>query len=166
MMRVFNFLKGAGANPIVKAPDAINGHYSSLEELFRKTLEEYEQRCATLNKLADEARAQHDSATLQFCAIWTKSSSRTAFCLKHWRMSSATRSSQVMPGTDRPSPARSGDSTAPLSFSPAPVREWASFSQPTSCFLKDLTNQISLSMIIPTTCNDLFNYIINDEGAS
>ena len=28
MMRVFNFLKGAGANPIVKAPDAINGHYS------------------------------------------------------------------------------------------------------------------------------------------
>ncbi len=64
MMRVFNFLKGAGANPIVKAPDAINGH-SSLEELFRKTLEEYEQRCATLNKLADEA-GQHDSATLQF----------------------------------------------------------------------------------------------------
>lgn len=66
MMRVFDFMKGAGANPIVKAPDAINGHYSSLEELFQKTLEEYEQRCVTLNKLADEARAQHDSTTLQF----------------------------------------------------------------------------------------------------
>ena len=93
MMRVFNFLKGAGANPIVKAPDAINGHYSSLEELFRKTLEEYEQRCATLNKLADEAGLSMTAQHCSSCAIWTKSSSRTAFCLKHWRMSSATRSS-------------------------------------------------------------------------
>ncbi|HHE9941889.1 MULTISPECIES: non-heme ferritin-like protein [Enterobacter] len=82
MMRVFNFLKGAGANPIVKAPDAINGHYSSLEELFRKTLEEYEQRCATLNKLADEARAQHDSATLQFLRDMDKEQQQDGILLK------------------------------------------------------------------------------------
>ena len=38
MMRVFNFLKAAGANPVVKALDGINENYSSLEELFQKTL--------------------------------------------------------------------------------------------------------------------------------
>ena len=43
MMRVFNFLKAAGANPVVKALDGINESYSCLEELFQKTLEEYEQ---------------------------------------------------------------------------------------------------------------------------
>lgn len=66
MMRVFNFLKAIGANPTVKELETIEDNYSSLEELFQKTLEEYEQRCTKLNKLADEAKAQQDIITLKF----------------------------------------------------------------------------------------------------
>lgn len=64
MMRVFDFMKSAGANPVVRAPEAMDFHYASLEELFQKTLEEYEQRRVTLSKLTDEALAQRDNATL------------------------------------------------------------------------------------------------------
>ena len=69
-----------GANPTVKELETIEDNYTSLEELFQKTLEEYEQRCAKLSKLADEAKAQQDIITLTFYAIWTESSSRMACC--------------------------------------------------------------------------------------
>ncbi|MBW9428053.1 non-heme ferritin-like protein [Enterobacter kobei] len=82
MMRVFNFLKAAGANPVVKALEGINDNYSSLEELFEKTLEEYEQRCTTLNKLADEARAQHDMTTLKFLRDMDKEQQQDGMLLK------------------------------------------------------------------------------------
>lgn len=82
MMRVFNFLKAAGANPVVKALDGINENYSSLEELFQKTLEEHEQRCTTLNKLADEARAQHDIITLKFLRDMDKEQQQDGMLLK------------------------------------------------------------------------------------
>ncbi|MEG2268861.1 MAG: non-heme ferritin-like protein, partial [Acinetobacter sp.] len=42
MMRVFNFLKNAGANPIVKAIDVPGNELNSLEELFQKMLDEYQ----------------------------------------------------------------------------------------------------------------------------
>ncbi|WGC23257.1 non-heme ferritin-like protein [Enterobacter ludwigii] len=82
MMRVFNFMKAAGANPTVKALDAIDDNYSSLEELFEKTLEQYEQRCSTLNKLADEARAQHDTKTLKFLRDMDKAQQQDGMLLK------------------------------------------------------------------------------------
>ncbi|MEH0884707.1 non-heme ferritin-like protein [Enterobacter sp. UNJFSC 003] len=82
MMRVFNFMKAAGANPTVKALETINDDYASLEELFQKTLEEYEQRCATLNKLADEAKAQHDSTTLKFLRDMDKEQQQDGMLLK------------------------------------------------------------------------------------
>lgn len=66
MMRVFEFMKHVGANPIVKAIDMMEDDYSCLEDLFQKTLAEFEQRCVTLNSLADEAKAQKDSTTLHF----------------------------------------------------------------------------------------------------
>lgn len=66
MMRVFEFMKHVGANPIVKAFDKLEDDYSCLEELFQKTLEEFDQRYETLNKLAVEAKAQQDSTTLHF----------------------------------------------------------------------------------------------------
>lgn len=82
MMRVFNFLKAAGANPVVKALDGINENYSCLEELFQKTLEEYEQRCSTLSKLADEAKAQQDITTLKFLRDMDKEQQQDGMLLK------------------------------------------------------------------------------------
>ncbi|CZU98812.1 MULTISPECIES: non-heme ferritin-like protein [Enterobacter] len=82
MMRVFNFLKAAGANPVVKALDGINENYSCLEELFQKTLEEYEQRCSTLSKLADEAKAQQDITTLTFLRDMDKEQQQDGMLLK------------------------------------------------------------------------------------
>lgn len=82
MMRVFNFMKASGANPTVKALDTIDDNYSSLEELFEKTLEQYEQRCSTLNKLADEARAQHDTKTLKFLRDMDKAQQQDGMLLK------------------------------------------------------------------------------------
>lgn len=82
MMRVFNFLKDAGANPTVKALGAIEVSCSSLEELFQKTLEEYEQRCVRLNTLADEAQAQHDNMTLKFLRDMDKEQQQDGVILK------------------------------------------------------------------------------------
>lgn len=66
MMRVFEFMKKAGANPIVKPIDMSDEEYTCLEELFQKTLDEYDRRCSTLNELADEAKILKDDATLDF----------------------------------------------------------------------------------------------------
>ncbi|EMV7411508.1 non-heme ferritin-like protein [Enterobacter soli] len=82
MMRVFDFMKHVGANPIVKAIDMMEDDYSCLEELFQKTLEEYEQRCTTLNRLADEAKAQKDSTTLHFLQDMGKEQQQDGVLLK------------------------------------------------------------------------------------
>jgi len=82
MMRVFDFIKDSGANPIVKALDVMNDDYSCLEDLFQKTLEEYEQRCATLSKLTDEAKAQKDSTTLNFLRDMDKEQQQDGVLLK------------------------------------------------------------------------------------
>ncbi|VFS18143.1 ferritin-like protein 2 [Escherichia coli] len=39
---------------------------NSLEELFQKTMEEYEQRSSTLAQLADEAKELNDDSTVNF----------------------------------------------------------------------------------------------------
>ncbi len=66
MMRMFNFMKNAGATPIVKAIDVPGEELCSLEELFQKTTEDYQQRASTLSRLADEAKALNDASTLDF----------------------------------------------------------------------------------------------------
>jgi len=66
MMRVFDYMKREGANPIVKASEPSNDCYSTLEDLFAKMLDEYAQRCAALTRLTAEAKAMHDVATLEF----------------------------------------------------------------------------------------------------
>ena len=58
MMRMFNFMKSVGATPIVKAIDVPGEKLNSLEELFQKTMEEYE--------LADEAKELNDDSTVNF----------------------------------------------------------------------------------------------------
>lgn len=82
MMRMFNFMKNAGATPIVKAIDVPGEELCSLEELFQKTLEDYQQRASTLSRLADEAKALNDASTLDFSIPWKKSSSRMAYFYK------------------------------------------------------------------------------------
>lgn len=66
MMRMFNFMKNAGANPIVRAIDVPGEELTCLEELFQKTLDEYQQRASTLSRLTDEAKAMNDAPTLNF----------------------------------------------------------------------------------------------------
>ncbi|MTH46513.1 non-heme ferritin-like protein [Intestinirhabdus alba] len=66
MMRMFNFMKSVGANPVVKAFEVSGGELNSLEELFQKTLEDFRQRADTLSRLADEASAMSDAATFNF----------------------------------------------------------------------------------------------------
>ena len=52
--------------PIVKAIDVPGEKLNSLEELFQKTMEEYEQRSSTLAQLADEAKELNDDSTVNF----------------------------------------------------------------------------------------------------
>ena len=78
MMRMFNFMKSVGATPIVKAIDVPGEKLNSLEELFQKTMEEYEQRSSTLAQLADEAN-------------WKKNSSMMACYCKPFLMKCAVR---------------------------------------------------------------------------
>lgn len=66
MMRVFNYMKNAGANPVVQAIDVPGAELTCLEELFQKTLDDYQQRSTTLSRLADEAEALNDAPTLDF----------------------------------------------------------------------------------------------------
>lgn len=66
MMRIFNFMKQAGGNPIVGAIESPQSECDSLEMLFEKTVEDYRQRCATLNKLTAEATELKDYPTLNF----------------------------------------------------------------------------------------------------
>jgi ferritin-like protein 2 len=82
MMRVFDFMKSAGGNPVVKALNMTDSSYSSLEELFQKTLDDYETRFTTLNKLANEAELLQDSATLDFLHDMEKDQQHDGVLLK------------------------------------------------------------------------------------
>lgn len=66
MMRVFEFMRKAGAYPVVRETRQIDERCASLEELFIKTLEEHHQRRSTLSALALEAKAMQDDTTLRF----------------------------------------------------------------------------------------------------
>lgn len=66
MMRVFDFMKRAGAYPIVKAQKNPPDSFNSLEELFEKAFEEYHVRYEMLAQLSEEAEAAKDEKTLNF----------------------------------------------------------------------------------------------------
>ncbi|QGN38711.1 non-heme ferritin-like protein [Klebsiella oxytoca] len=66
MMRVFDFMKKSGAWPVVKAEGTFRSECTSLEDLFSKTVEDYQQRSSMLSGLAEEAKAQSDDSTLRF----------------------------------------------------------------------------------------------------
>ncbi|MCT4702212.1 non-heme ferritin-like protein [Enterobacteriaceae bacterium H20N1] len=66
MMRVFNFMKQAGGNPIVGEIETPQSKCDSLEALFQQTLADHQQRSKTLTQLTDEAKALNDYRTLFF----------------------------------------------------------------------------------------------------
>ncbi len=95
MMRMFNFMKSVGATPIVKAIDVPGEKLNSLEELFQKTMEEYEQRSSTLAQLADEAKELNDDSTVNFLRDLEKNSSMMVCCCKPFLMKCAVRNCAV-----------------------------------------------------------------------
>jgi len=66
MMRIFDFMKRAGAYPSVKARENPHDSFNSLEELFQKAFEEYNVRCEMLAQLSEEAKAVKDEKTFNF----------------------------------------------------------------------------------------------------
>lgn len=66
MMRMFDYMKSAGANPVVTTPAAPPAGCSTLEELFEKTLAEYTSRCRILALLTAQADAYGDIETRDF----------------------------------------------------------------------------------------------------
>ncbi|WES66614.1 non-heme ferritin-like protein [Superficieibacter sp. HKU1] len=66
MMRVFDFIKKSGANPVVATTNPIEEQCTNLEELFSQTMMDFQHRSETLTKLIEEARSQNDAATLAF----------------------------------------------------------------------------------------------------
>ena len=66
MMRVFDFMKHAGAYPNVKAQENPPDSFNSLAELFEKALEDYYVRYEMLTRLSQEAAAVKDEKTLNF----------------------------------------------------------------------------------------------------
>ncbi|WAH52409.1 non-heme ferritin-like protein [Pseudescherichia vulneris] len=66
MMRIFDFMKRAGAYPSVKALENPPESFNSLEELFQKAFEEYNVRREMLAQLSEEAKVVKDEKTLNF----------------------------------------------------------------------------------------------------
>ena len=66
MMRVFDFMKHAGAMPVVRMSETPNSACTSLEEIYIQTLQDCQLRLKTLSRLAHEAENADDLETLTF----------------------------------------------------------------------------------------------------
>lgn len=66
MMRVFNYMKLAGGNPVVNAVDAPISECDCLESLFSQALADHQKHCDMLAQLTEEAKALKDYSTLSF----------------------------------------------------------------------------------------------------
>ncbi|MGH5969496.1 non-heme ferritin-like protein [Klebsiella aerogenes] len=82
MMQVFDYMKKAGAWPIVKADESYPPQCTTLEEVFAKTLEEYQQRSSMLSGLAQEAKAQRDDTTWRFLTLLEKEQQQDGLLLQ------------------------------------------------------------------------------------
>lgn len=82
MMRIFDFMKRAGAYPIVKGRENSPDNFSSLEELFEKALEDYNVRREMLAQLSEEAEAVKDEKTLHFLRELEKAEQQDGLLLK------------------------------------------------------------------------------------
>ena len=66
MMRVFDFMKHAGAMPVVRMGETPSSKCSSLEEIYVQMLEDCQLRLKTLARLANDAEGADDQETLTF----------------------------------------------------------------------------------------------------
>lgn len=82
MMRVFEFMKKAGAYPVVRESAPCNERCASLEDLFIKTLQEHQQRSSTLCALTQEAKAMQDDSTLRFLTTLEKEQQQDGILLQ------------------------------------------------------------------------------------
>ncbi|ALB55398.1 non-heme ferritin-like protein [Cronobacter universalis] len=64
MMRLFDYLKQTGANPVVGALKSVKPDCSSLEAIFHQMQDELGGRHAALSRLMSEAQAARDDAML------------------------------------------------------------------------------------------------------
>jgi ferritin-like protein 2 len=106
MMRVFDFMKASGATPVLEAIDLCDEDYSTLEALFQRALEEYEQRHTTLTELTIDAKALKDNSTLDFLQGIKLEQQQCGLRLKNGvRRSAQCPECRYVPGTDRSSSA-------------------------------------------------------------
>lgn len=63
MMSLFDYMKQEGADPVIGAAPVPDGECGSLEELFLQTLDDLNQRSASLSRLMLLAKACHDEST-------------------------------------------------------------------------------------------------------
>jgi len=82
MMRVFDYMKQSGAMPVLEAIDVSEEDCSTLESLLQRTLEEYEQRCHTLDELTQAAKLMKDAPTLSFLQEIEKEQQQDGILLK------------------------------------------------------------------------------------
>ncbi|EIZ8956252.1 non-heme ferritin-like protein [Cronobacter sakazakii] len=69
MMRLFDYLKQTGANPVVGALKSVKPDCSSLEAIFHQMKDELGGRHAALARLMSEAQAARDDAMLAMLAM-------------------------------------------------------------------------------------------------
>ncbi len=80
MMRLFDYLKQTGANPVVGALKSVKPDCSSLEAIFRQMQDELNGRHAALARLMTEAQAARDDEMLAMLASLNRSCARTMRC--------------------------------------------------------------------------------------
>lgn len=103
MMRVFDYMKKAGAHPIVTANRSSPTPCDSLEELFARTLDAHQQLSAKIKELTQEARTLDDEGTLGFLKSLEKELQQEGVLLQTIldEVRSARRSGLCMHQTDR-----------------------------------------------------------------
>jgi ferritin-like protein 2 len=103
MMRVFDFMKKSGAWPVVKAERTFNSECTSLEDLFSKTVEDYQQRSNMLSGLTEAAKAHSDDSTLRFLTLLAKEQHRDGILLEAIldEVRNANRAGTCVQQTDR-----------------------------------------------------------------
>ena len=103
MMRMFEFMKTAGAHPILKASKSSPPPCASLEELFSASLDAHRQLSEKASELLHEARAHRDESTLRFLISLEKELEQDGVLLQTIldEVRSARRSGLCMYQTDK-----------------------------------------------------------------
>lgn len=72
MMRMFEYIKQSGATPVLQEQHACCGDFSTLEDLFEHTVNDYQNRIKALATLSAEAQAANDTSAINFLNTFKK----------------------------------------------------------------------------------------------